>query len=243
MAKSATLYRMMTDQHMCPFGLKSRDLLRRNGFELEDRPLRSREETDAFMRKHEVDTTPQTFIDGKRIGGYEALREYFDMPPENKQGTTYVPVLAIFLSTFAMSLALVWNVRGEPAVIPVLEWFVALTMCALAIQKLRDLTAFSNQFIVYDLLAMRVVRYAYVYPFAELYVGVAMLASLSAWAVSPIALFIGGVGAISVFKAVYIDRRELKCACVGGNSNVPLGFVSLTENLFMILAAVWMWLR
>jgi hypothetical protein len=43
-----------------------------------------------------------------------------------------------------------------------------------------------------------------------------------------------------VFKAVYLDKRELKCACVGGSSNVPLGFVSLTENLMMIAMAVWM---
>ena len=56
----------------------------------------------------------------------------------------------------------------------------------------------------------------------------------------PLALFIGTIGAISVFKAVYIDKRELKCACVGGSSNVPLGFVSLTENLMMIAMAVWM---
>ena len=39
---------------------------------------------------------------------------------------------------------------------------------------------------------------------------------------------------------VYIDRRELKCACVGGSSNVPLGFISLTENLMMVAMAVWM---
>jgi hypothetical protein len=39
---------------------------------------------------------------------------------------------------------------------------------------------------------------------------------------------------VSVFKAVYIDRRELKCACVGGDSNVPLGPISLTENLMMV---------
>jgi hypothetical protein len=55
-----------------------------------------------------------------------------------------------------------------------------------------------------------------------------------------VALIIGGIGAISVFKAVYLDRRELKCACVGGASNVPLGFVSLTENLAMIGMAIWM---
>jgi len=57
---------------------------------------------------------------------------------------------------------------------------------------------------------------------------------------APAALFIATIGAISVFKAVYIDKRELKCACVGGNSNVPLGFVSLTENLFMIGMGLWM---
>jgi hypothetical protein len=56
----------------------------------------------------------------------------------------------------------------------------------------------------------------------------------------PVALFIGTVGAVSVFKAVYIDKRELKCACVGGDTNVPLGFVSLTENVMMVAMAIWM---
>ena len=41
-------------------------------------------------------------------------------------------------------------------------------------------------------------------------------------------------------QLVYIDKRELKCACVGGDSNVPLGAVSLTENLAMIGMGLWM---
>jgi len=56
----------------------------------------------------------------------------------------------------------------------------------------------------------------------------------------PVALVIGTIGAVSVIKAVYVDKRELKCACVGGDSNVPLGFLSLTENLMMVAMAVWM---
>ena len=49
------------------------------------------------------------------------------------------------------------------------------------------------------------------------------------------------MGAVSVFKAVYIDKRELKCACVGGSSNVPLGFLCLlTENLMMMVMGLWM---
>ena len=47
----------------------------------------------------------------------------------------------------------------------------------------------------------------------------------------------------SVIKAVYVDKLALNCACVGGNSNVPLGFVSLTENLVMIGMGLWMPLR
>jgi hypothetical protein len=87
------------------------------------------------------------------------------------------------------------------------------------------------------------VRYAYLYPFGEALAGVLMLAGAMMWLSVPIALFIGGIGAWSVFKAVYIDKRELKCACVGGDSKVPLGFVSLTENLMMVAMAVWMMIK
>jgi hypothetical protein len=39
---------------------------------------------------------------------------------------------------------------------------------------------------------------------------------------------------------VYVEKRALKCACVGGSGKVPLGFVSLTENLSMVAMALWM---
>ncbi|MEE3190613.1 MAG: glutaredoxin, partial [Pseudomonadota bacterium] len=58
--------------------------------------------------------------------------------------------------------------------------------------------------------------------------------------VALVALFIASIGAASVYKAVYIQKRELKCACVGGNSNVPLGAISMTENLMMVGMAIWM---
>ena len=55
---------------------------------------------------------------------------------------------------------------------------------------------------------------------------------------APAVLFIATVGAISVFKAVYIDKRELRCACIGGNSDALFGFVSLTEKLMMTGMAI-----
>jgi hypothetical protein len=95
-------------------------------------------------------------------------------------------------------------------------------------------------FLNYDLLARRWVPYAYIYPFAEALAGVLMIAGVLTFVSVPVALFIGTIGAVSVIKAVYVDRRDIKCACVGGSSNVPLGFVSLTENLMMVAMAVWM---
>ena len=139
-----------------------------------------------------------------------------------------------------MALAASWLATQQPISILTAEWFVSFSMCGLAYLKLRDVESFSTMFLNYDLLARRWVPYGYIYPFAEGLAGVLMTAHILNWLSIPVALFIGLIGAISVFKAVYIDRRELKCACVGGDSNVPLGFVSLTENLFMIGMALWM---
>jgi glutaredoxin len=75
--KHATLYRMVTQEHICPYGVESLDLLKREGFEVEDKWLTTREQTDAFQEQHDVDTTPQTFINGKRIGGQDELKQYF----------------------------------------------------------------------------------------------------------------------------------------------------------------------
>jgi glutaredoxin len=234
---------MVMPDHLCPSGLKSKDLLEKQGFEIEDHHLKTREEVDAFKREHQVKTTPQTFIDGQRVGGYDALREYFGKRAPADGQTSYKPVIAIFGMAFLMALATSWAAFGDLLTLRAFEWFIAISMSLLAIQKLQDVESFSTMFLNYDLLARRWVRYGYIYPFAEALAGVLMIAGALLWIAAPVALFIGTVGAVSVFKAVYIDKRELKCACVGGGSNVPLGFVSLTENLMMMFMGLWMGAR
>lgn len=238
--RTAELYRMVTPQHTCPWGLKALDLLKREGFEVEDHHLKSRDETDAFKAKHQVETTPQTFIGGRLVGGYDDLREHLGKEVKDKNAITYKPVVALFGMALAMALAASWAAYGAVATISAAEWFVAFAMCLLALQKLKDIDGFATMFLNYDLLAQRWVPYSKIYPFAEGLAGVLMISGALMWVSIPVALFIGSIGAASVFKAVYVDQRELKCACVGGDSNVPLGFVSLTENLMMVGMAVWM---
>lgn len=238
--KTAHLYRMMMPDHTCPFGLKALDLLKRSGYTVEDHHLATRAAVDAFKADHGVATTPQIFVGDRRIGGHDDLRRFLGKSVPDPKATSYRPVLALFTMTLLMALAASYAAFGTPFTLRAAEWFIAFSMAVLALLKLQNVESFATMFLNYDLLAKRWVRYSYIYPFAEGLAGILMIAGALTWLSVPVALFIGTIGAVSVFKAVYIDRRQLKCACVGGSSNVPLGFLSLTENLMMIAMAVWM---
>ena len=110
MSRSATLYRMVMATHICPYGLKARWLLRRKGFAVDDHWLTTQAETDAFKAEHGVETTPQTFIDGVRIGGYDDLRRYFGLGVRDPKAVTYTPVIAIFAVTADPFLVFTSNV-------------------------------------------------------------------------------------------------------------------------------------
>lgn len=229
--KTAVLYRMALPDHLCPAGQKTRWLLKSKGYDVDDRLFRERPEVDAFKKEFDVPTTPQVWIEGERIGGYDALRQHLtDYDPD---ATTYTPVIYLFAVAAATALALSIGFLGTISW-QTLGWFISVSMILLGMQKLRDIEGFTTMFLNYDLLARKWVPYAYVYPWVETGAGILMTGMLLTWLAAPAALFIATIGAASVFKAVYIDKRELKCACVGGNSNVPLGFVSLTENLMMM---------
>lgn len=240
MMKTASVYRMVMPEHVCPYGLKAKYLLEHEGYRVEDHWLKTREDTDAFQRKHDVKTTPQVFIEGQRVGGYDELRTRFGQHVLKPSDTTYRPVIAIFAVALLMAVAISWATRHSISPLLTLERFIAVAMCLLGVQKLQDVEKFSTMFLNYDLLARRYVPYGYVYPFAETLAGLLMLSGSLIWLSAPLSLMIGLIGAVSVFKAVYIDHRELKCACVGGNNAVPLGLVSLTEDLMMVAMAIWM---
>jgi glutaredoxin len=238
--KIATLHRMVIADNTCPHGLKSKALLERQGFKVDDNHLNSRAEIDFFKAEYGVTSTPQTFIDGARVGGFDELSSYVGKAPKRNNATTYKPVISLFLVAALMASIISWLLLGTMLSGRTVEWFVSISMVLLGLQKLQDVERFATMFLNYDLLAQRWIRYGYVYPFVETGAGLLMMAGVLTWLSAPAALLVASIGAVSVFKAVYVDKRELKCACVGGDSKVPLGFVSLTENLMMIGMAVWM---
>lgn len=82
----ATLYRMDLPDYTCGYGTAARDLLKSNGFEIDEHILRSRKATDAFKDKHHITTTPLIFIDGEKIGGYTDLKKHLKVQkPKSKR--------------------------------------------------------------------------------------------------------------------------------------------------------------
>jgi glutaredoxin len=75
-ARQAIVYRMALPKHVCPYGLRAKELLEETGYEVDDRVLRTRNEVDAFLDENDFQTTPQIFIGGEHIGGSEELEAY-----------------------------------------------------------------------------------------------------------------------------------------------------------------------
>ena len=73
------------------------------------------------------------------------------------------------------------------------------------------------------------------YPFLELAIALGFLSGIAPLATGIGSLAVGLSGGASVVKAVYIDKKDLNCACIGGNSKAPLGIVSFVENAMMVV--------
>ncbi|MCW5712129.1 MAG: hypothetical protein KIT21_33690 [Shinella sp.] len=101
----AYVHRLIAPDHVCPLGRKSVNLLKRKGYTVVDRPLRDSVEEDAFKAEHGVQTTPQIFIDGRRIGGYSDLRRHFGLRVHDIRAMCSPPVLGIVTIVILMILA------------------------------------------------------------------------------------------------------------------------------------------
>ncbi len=218
------LYRMSLPNGECPWGRRAVDLLNEQNIAFEDHLLRSREDAEAFKAKHEVSTTPQVFWGEERIGGYTELADHLGFAdPEAGDEKSYAPVVALFSTAALVSLAASLGVSG----------FMGVALSMLASLKLMDLDAFARSFENYDLITQRVKPYGKLYPFAELAIGLGFLSGAAPLLTGAASLAIGLSGSLSVFKAVYLDKKDLNCACIGGNSKTPLGVVSFAENAIM----------
>ena len=138
---------------------------------------------------------------------------------------SFTPLIAVFGTSFLITSTLIKN----------FQVFMGISICILAMLKLMDIEAFGKSFEKYDLISTRFNTWKYIYPFCELLIGISFLISSPPSLIIFIALILGITGMVSVFKAVYLDKLKLNCACIGGYTKTPLGIISFIENLLMAI--------
>lgn len=215
----------------CPWGKKAIELLHKQHKSFRVLYLNTEEEVVAFKEEHKVETTPQIFRQESRIGGYtdlaKKLGEDVDSSPKPK---SYRPVIAVFSVAALMAIATSQWIVG----------FMGFSLCILAILKLMDPEAFQKSFQKYDIVTKRFPPYSHAYPYLELLAGIGFLSGFLPTLTGLVSFLVGSVGTYSVYKSVYTEKKDLECACVGGSKNVPLGPVSLTENLVMAVMGLFL---
>jgi copper chaperone CopZ len=176
---------------------------------------------------------------------FEAHPKYtiaFSNSNEDKQNkrvfTTYKPLLLIFLF-IAATTAIVSIDNGKIDVMLWMRYFMAGFFIVFSFFKFLNLTGFAESYAMYDILAKRVKVYGLVYPFIELILGVAYLTGFEPTITYIATICIMGFSSIGVIQSV-LDKKKIRCACLGAVFNLPMSMVTIIENLIMVLMALIM---
>lgn len=168
-------------------------------------------------------------------------------PDFKKQGedrgkhlSDYRPLLVLILVSAAVGYAV--SRSFLPGMVGWMHGAMGVFLCVFAMLKLFHPGAFADGFAMYDLLAHRWRPYAYLYPYLELFLGLAYLGFFAPTLTYVLTLLLLGFSAVGVVSAL---RRglDINCPCMGSVLDVPLSTVTLTEDLGMIaMALMLLWM-
>ncbi|MDC3299224.1 heavy-metal-associated domain-containing protein [Flavobacteriaceae bacterium] len=203
------------------------------------------------LAKIELKNNTATLTVEKEIA-IDELRRLFEAHPkytiafsnsnEDKQNkrvfTTYKPLLLIFLF-IAATTSIVSIDNGKIDVMLWMQYFMAGFFIVFSFFKFLNLTGFAESYAMYDILAKRVKVYGLIYPFIELILGVAYLTGFEPTITYIATICIMGFSSIGVIQSV-LDKKKIRCACLGAVFNLPMSMVTIIENLIMVLMALIM---
>lgn len=159
------------------------------------------------------------------------------LPPDAGPRQSYFPLLLI-LGYILGATGLVEAASGGFDGMRAMNHFMAGFFLVFSFFKLLNLSAFADAYAGYDIVAARWRAYGFAYPFIELALGAAYLTGFQPVAINAVTLVVMGVGTVGVTKTL-LARRKIRCACLGSVFNLPMSYVTLTEDLLMAgMAAV-----
>lgn len=159
-------------------------------------------------------------------------------PPAEAENESLYPLFLIVGYLLGVVALIAW-VRADWSLEPMMRHFMAGFFLVFSFFKLLDPAGFVTAYRDYDLLAKRSAAWAWAYPGVELLLGVAYLVNWLPVVTNSVVLVLMLIGAAGVLKAL-LDKKKIRCACLGTALNLPMTTVTLVEDLTMAAMAAGM---
>jgi len=148
---------------------------------------------------------------------------------------SYKPLLIAFAYITGIAILTAWSSDGIRWM-PWMNNFMGGFFIALSFFKLLDVKAFADSYSGYDLLAKKIRIYGLIYPFIELGLGISFLTGFNPVFTNWATVIIMGLSSIGVIQSV-LNKKKIRCACLGAVFNLPMSTVTIIEDLLMIVMA------
>lgn len=168
------------------------------------------------------------------IGKMEGLKS--DLP--EKSINTYKPLILIVTFIAGIS-ALAQYPFVDFSEFLWMRHFMAGFFLVFSFFKLLNIKGFASSYAMYDLLAIEWKSWGFIYPFIELILGIAYLINFNPFITNWVTIVVLGFSSLGVIKS-NLDKRKIKCACLGDVFNLPMSTVTIVEDLTMVAMAVGM---
>ncbi|MDN3724197.1 cation transporter [Aequorivita sp. SDUM287046] len=188
------------------------------------------------MEKHIALADLQTALDDKyRI----SATQHNEAVEQTKSWlATYKPVLLIFLYIFSAT-ALVELTAENMDLMRWMRNFMAGFFLTFSFFKMLNLKGFKESYLMYDIIARKFPAWGYIYAFTELLLGIAFLINFNPIVTNSVTLVVMTLSIIGVLQTV-LNKKTIKCACLGDVFNLPMSTVTIIEDGLMIVMSLGM---
>lgn len=198
----------------------------------------SKEDNSAIitMEKHVSLPDLQSALDDKYQ--ISAIKQNDSIEETKSWFETYKPVLLIFGYIF-LATALIELTTGKVDLARWMRHFMAGFFLTFSFFKMLNLKGFKDSYLMYDIIARKIPSWGYVYAFTELLLGIAFLINFNPIITNSVTLVVMSISIIGVLKTV-LDKKTIKCACLGDVFNLPMSTVTIIEDGLMIVMSLGM---
>ena len=154
---------------------------------------------------------------------------------------TYKPILLIFAYILTISLIGSYS-ENDLNIYTSMRIFMAGFFITFSFFKILDIKGFAESYAMYDIVAKRFRAWGYIYAFLELGLGLAYATNFQPEIINYITLVVMSVSIVGVLQSV-LNKRKIKCACLGVVFNLPMSTVTIVEDSLMIaMSAIMLFL-